>query len=97
MSVANESEPLPSFLSHLRVTAIEVEPPRSVFCGGAAWKTTAVPARGSVICSIAMLRWRMRSVADARRKPSDEADYGEMAQIMWQMSDRSRPPPCHWN
>jgi len=39
----------------------------------------------------------MRSAADARRKSSDEADYGEMAQIMWQMSDRGQPPPCHWN
>jgi hypothetical protein len=29
MSVANESEPLPLFLSHLRVPAIEGEPPRS--------------------------------------------------------------------
>src|SRR5690348_17545121 len=35
MSGANESEPLPSFLSHLRVSAMEVEPPRPVFGGGA--------------------------------------------------------------
>jgi hypothetical protein len=95
LSVANETEPLPSFLSHLRIPAIEAEPPRSVFRGGSAAEVTAVLAGRPVICSVVMLRWSTSSVAEAGTEILGQSSYGEMAQIVWQTSVHGRPKPCH--
>ncbi len=97
LSVANESEPLPSFLSHLRIPAIEAEPPRSVLRGGSTAEVTAVQAGGPVICSVAMLRWSTSSVAEAGTEMLGQSSYSEMAQILWQTSVHGGPKPCHSN
>jgi hypothetical protein len=92
LSVANESEPLPSFLSHLRIRAIEAEPPRLVFRGRSAAEVTAVLAGGRVICGVVMLRWSTSSVAEAGRDGNPRTEQQRRDGSDPVADERSRSP-----
>lgn len=90
MSGASESEPLPLFLSHLRGSAIEVEPRGRPSTperrAGKQASRQAVLEDGRVTCSAAMLRWSTSSW------PSQDRSRPITATTNWLRSDDRRVP-----